>query len=112
MQRPTASSAHDVRFRSPGFGERLVGRHGDERVQDRIQPFDARKTRVGEFHGRDFASAQQFGRIRQRHRSHIVRCLIRSAPLCGHREHARGVRANCGLQEVASSGLNHGAIVI
>ena len=112
MQRSTTSPSGDFGFRGPRFDERLVGRHGDERVEDGIQSFDARQTRVREFHGRNLARVQELGRIRQRERSQIVRFLMRRTALWGRREHAGCVRAKRGGQEVASSWLNHGSIVI
>ncbi len=51
MQRPAPLAAPDLRFGSPRFRYRRIAHHSDERVQCRIQPFDAIQAPAGNLHG-------------------------------------------------------------
>ena len=53
MQRTSPAAFHDLRFRAPCIRHGLFGRHGDERVQYRVQALNPRQACGGQFFRRD-----------------------------------------------------------
>ena len=64
VQRPSPSARHDFRFSLPRLLQRKLRRDGDESVQGRIQPLDARQAFASEFHRRKLAAFESVPRLR------------------------------------------------
>ena len=71
MQRTPPTAFHDLRFRALRVRCRLFGRHGDERVQARVQALNPRQACRGQFFRRNLLRPYELARLPQRSRRQV-----------------------------------------